>query len=752
VPVGGAGIRSCCRLPLAAVVILACVLVAPAPAAAELFTVDTVADEADASLGAAGCATAAGKCSLRAAIEESNASTGEFDEIIFDETLFDGSAASAITLGSGLPSVTDPARINGRECETASGVRGPCVEVDGTPTAPGLSLDGAAESEIEGLAITAAEVGVLATDAARVKVRSSWFGVALDGAAAGNGTGIRFEAGTDSSRIGGEGPEAGNLIANSSGDGLAVVGASGVRVLGNVFGIAPGGTTAAPNGLDLRVASTASDEALGNSIGTTVGPAATASAACDGGCNLISGSASDGIDLAGDGGTLGPAIATVVAGNQIGLGASGQGSVPNSGVGVLVGSAPQTLVGGTKAGSGNEFVGGSAALTATGAPDLVVRGNLIGTPAAAGPAPEEGIVVSSEGLATAAVEALIGGNRIGLDGGSGIVQQGFGAWIFANTISGAATGIGLEGQNEGEGNLVEGNSVDGTTGVGILIANDANRVVGNRVSGAGAAGVEIDGPPPFGVTENQIGGDTAGEENTVNGSAGAAIAIVNAEGTQNEVARNRGAANLGPFIDLRATSPATEPAGPNGGILPPALSVSTGGAAGSAEPGAIVRVFGKQTPLPGEISSFLGSTVADGEGAWSLSVALVPGTVIAATQTNLLGGTSELAIATVPETAGGGGGGQPPAGGSRDTRAPQTRITGHPRPRSQRRSARFRFASDEKGSKFICSLDGRPYRPCRSPKTYSHLKPGVHVFRVRAIDAAGNTDPQPARWRFIVLG
>lgn len=755
-PVGRAGILSCCRLPLLAAAVAACALALPGVARAELLTVDTNADAPDAALGAGGCATAAGKCSLRAAIEESNASVGESDEIFFGEEPFDGSSANAIVLAAPLPPIDDPARVNGRECETEIGIRGPCVEIVGVAGATGLAIEGAPETEVEGVSIVAAEVGIAASGSSGVRIRGSWLGIGLDGAAAGNGTGIRLASGSDRSRVGGEGADAGNLIGNSDGAGLAILGASEVRVLGNRFGVAPAGATAAPNGTDLQVASTASSDAAENVVGTRVGSDAAASAICDGGCNVISGSQSSGIDLGGDGGELQPAIATTVTGNQIGLDSSGLGAVPNGGAGILVGSAPQTVIGGGKAGSANTFAGGAAAVEAGGAPDLVVRGNLIGESAAAAalPPPADGIVVSSEGLTTSAVEALITDNRIALSGGTGIAQQGFGAWLAGNAISGATNGIVLSGLDEGQGNLVEGNSVEGTEAAAILIENDANEVNGNHIVGAGAAGVEIRGPLPFGATDNLIGGDTAAEENTVDGSSGAAIAIVDLEGTQNEVARNRGAGNLGAFIDLAAASPGTEPTGPNGGVAPPAFATTESAAAGTAEPGAAVRVYRKGSPLPGELNSFLGLAIADEDGNWSLAyaAALPPGTSVAASQTNPLGGSSELAFATVASAGAAAGAGSAPSAAERDTRAPQTRITAHPRPRSKRLSARFRFAADEAGSSFVCSLDGRRYRPCRSPKAYTGLRPGAHVFRVRAVDPTGNVDPQPARWRFKVVG
>jgi trimeric autotransporter adhesin len=68
--------------------------------------------------------------------------------------------------------------------------------------------------------------------------------------------------------------------------------------------------------------------------------------------------------------------------------------------------------------------------------------------------------------------------------------------------------------------------------------------------------------------------------------------------------------------------------------------------------------------------------------------------------------------------------------------------------RQARRSATFRFASGEAGSTFSCKLDKRKFRHCTSPKTYTKLKPGKHVFRVKARDAAGNRDSTPVVKRF----
>jgi hypothetical protein len=98
-----------------------------------------------------------------------------------------------------------------------------------------------------------------------------------------------------------------------------------------------------------------------------------------------------------------------------------------------------------------------------------------------------------------------------------------------------------------------------------------------------------------------------------------------------------------------------------------------------------------------------------------------------------------------------------PKAAAADTTAPTTTITKRP-PKlieTDRRKAKvkFSFGSDEPGSSFKCKLDNKPYKPCGSPKTYrikATESPKKHTFRVRAIDAAGNVDPTPAKRSFKV--
>ena len=55
------------------------------------------------------------------------------------------------------------------------------------------------------------------------------------------------------------------------------------------------------------------------------------------------------------------------------------------------------------------------------------------------------------------------------------------------------------------------------------------------------------------------------------------------------------------------------------------------------------------------------------------------------------------------------------------------------------------------GSKFECKLDRQKFKPCKSPKKYKGLKPGKHVFKVRAVKGK-NADPTPAKRKFKIVG
>lgn len=82
-----------------------------------------------------------------------------------------------------------------------------------------------------------------------------------------------------------------------------------------------------------------------------------------------------------------------------------------------------------------------------------------------------------------------------------------------------------------------------------------------------------------------------------------------------------------------------------------------------------------------------------------------------------------------------------------DVRAPQTTVKKTVLKR-QPPIFVFKFASDEQGSSFRCSLDGGKFKPCGSGKRFARQAPDLHKLRVVAVDPAGNVDPTPAVGRF----
>jgi CSLREA domain-containing protein len=749
---------------------LACMLALPAVAGAENFEVDSVADETDSVVGNELCVTAAGKCTLRAALEEANFEANE-DGIGFVEEvegagkkmegLFDGGPAATIAPASGLPPIAHALRIEG-ECVVALVLR-PCVGIAAPdPSKPALVVENSEDVEIDGLAITGASTAIAVTGTPRFKAFNNWFGVKLDGSAGANATGILLGPGSNRARIGNSSFR--NVFANNSDVGLDILGAANASVMSGYFGVAPDGVTMAANGKDIEVTADSGSalEAPGTTIGNQLSPEALATPECDGGCNVISGSGSSGIDLEGEPAQEeAPAASTTVIGNYIGLAAGGTVAVANAGDGIHVGQAARTVIGGPRTSEANRFGAGDTAVAAgPAAANLVVRGNSIGVGAngASVAPPTDGVLVNSEGLPSAAAEATIADNEIRLQGGVGIGQNGLGGWIAGNWIAGATTGIATSGYEE-RGNLIEGNLIEGSTLNAILIENELNEVLANEVLGSGGAGIKLLGVSPFRTYGNRVGGDTEAEENAIFGSGGAAIEIANIEkNSNNEVARNWGGGNGGPFIDLVALSPKTEPKGPNDGVAPPLFeAVGRSEASGSAAPKARVRIFRKAGAAAGELESFLGEAVADEEGFWVVDYAtLPPGATIAATQTvggGGGGGTSELRIAATPPA--------PPVPDAcpatgctapADETPPQSKIRKHPPKKSDKTTAKFAFVADEAGASFQCKLDKKKFKACKSPKKYKHLKPGKHVFQVRARDSSGNVEPQPAKYKFTVLG
>jgi hypothetical protein len=113
-----------------------------------------------------------------------------------------------------------------------------------------------------------------------------------------------------------------------------------------------------------------------------------------------------------------------------------------------------------------------------------------------------------------------------------------------------------------------------------------------------------------------------------------------------------------------------------------------------------------------------------------------------------VGGTVPPPIPVAPDA-------ETPTGARRSDRArPQTFFKKRPggtiRTSGHRVRAVFEFGSNESGVDFLCRFDGGAFRIC-PPRTARRFALGRHVLRVKARDAAGNTDRTPAVCRFRVV-
>ncbi len=369
--------------------------------------------------------------------------------------------------------------------------------------------------------------------------------------------------------------------------------------------------------------------------------------------------------------------------------------------------------------------------------------------------------VSGTAFTLSATETVIEG--LGIEATSIGVQilGGLGAEILDNSISGVEglstqAGVEVNPGSGSEGNLIEGNliKVPGYYSWGIAVQYGANLIFGNEIV-AGGEGISMGGCCYQGIDlsvsadGNRIGGDTPGSENVITGFWYGAI--WDHTSNHNEFGRNRGIITADNFIYSAPTAaPTISKAYPT--------KVS-----GTSLPEAKVRVFATVGESNGAIEGFLGEAVADSSGAWTAAIASsAVGAHVTATQT-FEGGTSQMS-ATAPveaePSAGGGTGGGSSGGGTQGTNpppttsptvaAPKVTIKAGPKAKSTKTTAKFKFVSSESGSKFQCKLDKKAFANCKSPKTYKKLKPGKHVFKVKAIDAAGNVSAVVTR-KFTVL-
>jgi hypothetical protein len=750
---------------------LVCALIAlaalPALAAAAPIVVDNSGDEA----GAANCEPSLGGCTLRAAIEAANANPS-FAIIEFAAGL-DG---EEIELLSPLPPIEEPVTLAGHSCSNGTYL-GPCIGVIAPAGFAALTVEanGVAVGDVAfgggeaGIEVLGESTGFVAT--------GDWLGLKLDATANPIATaGIVLGPGSDEAVIGaadGHEGETRNVFGHSD-VGVFIEGASKTKILGNYIGVGPDGTTSTVLANGVRIVDAGGLPPVGaeeNEVGGVLTASQASSPACDGPCNVIATEGGVGVDLTGEAGELvepasGP---TTIRGNYLGLTADGLTAAGENSVGVFAapgqpacgGGPADVTVGGTAPTETNYIDGGSVGIFAEGAENFRALGNSIGFLADGSPGESPnafGIEVCAEGVTE---PAQISNNNMLLGPGAiaGIVSEWGRAEISGNAIQGGQIGVLAGDESEGHGDLIKGNIVTAPELDGVQIQSQSNTVIGNTISGAGQAGVDLKE-----ADQNRVGGDLAGEENSIEGSGVGAILVSGSEATRDEIRGNRGFGNAGPFIQLLEGEPGERP---NAAVEPPTFATALqSSATGTAKPDSTVRIFSKASAEPGELASLLEVVHADATtGVWSATYATVPvGTLVAATETSTEGATSEVSepsaatadpvkpIEPDEHAAGAGSSSSSEASSSNPPilpKPPKVKITKRPAKSSKSTTAQFKFkAMPAAGAKFQCKLDNAKWARCRSPKAYKHLKPRKHTFQVRAT-ASGVTGPA-TKFKFTV--
>ncbi len=492
------------------------------PVFGAVFTVNSAENSNDVNPGNGVCETAAGNgvCTLRAAIQETNALPGA-DTITFSISPDNAPIDRVIEVPWALPGITEQLNIQGPNLGGIGAGANIVLDGDGTFT----GLDVAADScAIRKLTIRNFYRGIYSKDTSGLLIvgnRIGKFGYSGLSPAEGNFLeGVSLD-GVIGAVIGGDAAADRNIISGNGANGILLLNSASVVIRGNYIGTNEDGTTALPNGYDgIRIAGS---ESTGNTIGSSIAARR----------NIISGNTGNGILLASNDND--------VFGNYIGLNISGTLALPNGSDGIYIYAAdeqPPTVgneIGGTLAGQGNVISGNtSAGIHLFNANENYIKNNIIGLNASATAAiPNERGILIARGSA----------NEIGTyDTGSGNIISGnqsdgillINATVIGTTIRRNLIGTNFSGSslpNGGEGVAIEyatetiigggtdfGNIIanNGSDGVEIFWANQ-NTVTYNRIYNNGALGIDLLGSAwETGVTLNDVNDEDGGSNNQQN--------------------------------------------------------------------------------------------------------------------------------------------------------------------------------------------------------------------------------------------
>jgi uncharacterized repeat protein (TIGR01451 family)/CSLREA domain-containing protein len=323
-----------------------------------------------------------------------------------------------------------------------------------------------------------------------------------------NRNGVVLEKGAQSNTIGGADPADRNIISANSANGVVISGinAAGNRIEGNYIGTDSVGTSLDGNAANGVLIDGAPSNIVGGGISSR---------------NIISGNKEHGIRITGLNATN-----NQIAGNYIGIDASGQAPLGNELDGVHIDGAPSNLIGGEQpsyrnviSSNGLSGAGDGIEIEGAGATGNKVQANYIGTdPLGAIPRPnaDDGVLIrsSSNVVGGSSVEErnVISGNFEGVrieseaSGnqviGNYIGTDAAGAYAIPNgygvRIVGTSNVVG--GFDAGEANLISGNRFDGVSIMGSMATS--NEIRGNSIVDNGELGIELGGN---GVSSNDSG-------------------------------------------------------------------------------------------------------------------------------------------------------------------------------------------------------------------------------------------------------
>jgi trimeric autotransporter adhesin len=411
-----------------------------------------------------------GLISLREAIIAANNSAGA-DTIHFGIA---GTGVHTITLSSILPSITGQVTIDATTDDSfaANGNRPAIVLDGGNAITDGLQLyTGSDGSTVRGLVIQRfTEDGIDIASSSGNIIAGNWVGLTSAGtAAAGNFNGINIFGGNNNV-IGGLAAADRNVISGNAGPGVWIGGGStGNQISGNYIGTNVAGTGAVANaaaGIDVY------------SGGNVIGGAAA------GAGNVISGNAVYGVSFTGA-----AASGNTVAGNFIGLAATGTAMLGNGNDGVfIIDGASGNTIGGATAAYRNVIAGNSDGVQigglSGGANSNVVQNNYIGTDVTGTldfGNNDDGVDIDNAALNNQVLGNLISGNTSdGIDLGDAGASTG--TVIRGNLIGTAANGGSALG-NSGRGIFIGNGGTANNTLIGGAIAGQGNTVAFNALGG-----------------------------------------------------------------------------------------------------------------------------------------------------------------------------------------------------------------------------------------------------------------------------